>query len=169
MGDSLKPISKTCISRVAKDIAAAIAEAGTCTPDEIEQIVHRAVGQMWRRRALNYMIRRKTQMMIKAVYRLSPNKIRHGTYFCREIGCDVVIFKYHMERQFTPEMNWQNYADVWEIDHIKPLRAFNLLVRQQYLDCSNYTNLRPLLRHENRQWSVPVPVLPLKPYLYTYD
>lgn len=37
------------------------------------------------------------------------------------LGCSWEVFYKHIESQFLPEMNWENYGIVWEIDHKKPL------------------------------------------------
>ena len=37
------------------------------------------------------------------------------------IGCSRQKFMDHLQNQFTDEMNWGNYGDYWEVDHILPL------------------------------------------------
>jgi hypothetical protein len=37
---------------------------------------------------------------------------------------NVFDLKAHLERQFTPEMNWDNYGTYWHIDHVIPLSWF---------------------------------------------
>jgi hypothetical protein len=37
------------------------------------------------------------------------------------LGCSWDAFYKHIEQQFLPEMNWENYGDIWEVDHIVPL------------------------------------------------
>ena len=67
------------------------------------------------------------------------------------IGCSIQELIQHLEQQFTPEMNWDNYGDYWEIDHIKQVNTFNIknIIEQQ--ECFNYNNLRPLEKIENRK------------------
>lgn len=60
--------------------------------------------------------------------------------------------KLHLESQFTPEMNWDNYGEYWEIDHIIPQ---NLLKtdnsnNKEFQICWSLMNLRPLEKHLNR-------------------
>jgi hypothetical protein len=60
--------------------------------------------------------------------------------------------KRHLEKQFTPEMNWDNYGTVWEIDHKTPIAAFNF-ERPEDIDfhlCWSLKNLQPLEREKNR-------------------
>lgn len=61
--------------------------------------------------------------------------------------------KRYIERQFTPEMNWDNYGEYWELDHIIPQNLFNLLSSpdsQDFQICWSLRNLRPLTVSENR-------------------
>jgi len=70
---------------------------------------------------------------------------------------DVIIeytvedLKRHLERQFVAGMTWNNYGRKWHIDHILPLRSFNI----QGPDCPELkaafalTNLRPLWAEDN--------------------
>ena len=51
--------------------------------------------------------------------------------------------------QFEGDMNWQNYGDVWEIDHIRPKASFDLADPKQFKLCFNWINLQPLSREDN--------------------
>lgn len=59
----------------------------------------------------------------------------------------------HLESQFTPEMNWNNYGDYWEVDHIIPQNVFNYTTHQDrdFQMCWSLANLRPLEKCLNRQ------------------
>ena len=39
-------------------------------------------------------------------------------------------FKYYIEKQFTKNMNWENYGK-WHIDHIKPISKFDLTDQEE--------------------------------------
>jgi hypothetical protein len=65
------------------------------------------------------------------------------------IGCSVTKLRHHFESLFEPGMTWQNYASIWQIDHIQPVVTFNLLNPKQLAKCFHYTNLRPRLVHLN--------------------
>ncbi len=81
----------------------------------------------------------------------SPNKkdvIEH-------LNCTMDAFLRHIEAQFTDEMDWDNYANVWEYDHIEPIRlktdteeGEDLLKKRLARLC--YKNVRPCLVRENR-------------------
>ena len=59
----------------------------------------------------------------------------------------------HLESQFTPEMNWDNYGNYWEVDHIIPQSLFSFTTYQdeQFQICWSLANLRPLTVVENIQ------------------
>lgn len=65
------------------------------------------------------------------------------------IGCTPEALRKHLESQFKPEWNWDNYGSVWQIDHITPCKAFDLTDNEQAKRCFHYSNLRPLCRIEN--------------------
>lgn len=66
----------------------------------------------------------------------------------RDLGCSIEELKIHLESQFQPEMNWDNYGS-WHIDHIIPLSSFDLTDKEQLLKACNYTNLQPLWAKDN--------------------
>lgn len=56
----------------------------------------------------------------------------------------------HIEGMFSPEMNWDNYGDYWEIDHINPISKMikNGITDMKIINA--LTNLQPLTVDENR-------------------
>jgi Zn ribbon nucleic-acid-binding protein len=66
------------------------------------------------------------------------------------LGCSIPSAKLHLEKQFKPEMNWDNHGSYWEIDHIMPCSSFNLENIDEQRQCFHYTNLQPLTISENR-------------------
>lgn len=68
----------------------------------------------------------------------------------RDLGCSIVELKGYIEKKFTDGMSWKNYTyNGWHLDHIKPLSAFDLSDREQFLKAFHYTNLQPLWMKEN--------------------
>ncbi len=67
----------------------------------------------------------------------------------RLIGCSLVAFKAHIEKQFLPGMSWDNYGPKWHIDHITPCAVFDLRYEGQQKACFHYTNLQPLWAIDN--------------------
>jgi hypothetical protein len=66
-----------------------------------------------------------------------------------DLGCNINDLKLYLERMFTIEMSWENWGVYWHIDHIKPLAAFDLTDRNQFLEACHYTNLQPLYWRDN--------------------
>lgn len=66
----------------------------------------------------------------------------------RLLGCDLVFLKNHLQSRFTEDMTWLNYGK-WEIDHIKPCTAFNLMDESQQNECFHWSNLQPLWKVDN--------------------
>jgi hypothetical protein len=66
------------------------------------------------------------------------------------LACSTEEFKLYLEKQFDENMNWGNYGEYWEIDHIKPIETFNFLNETEIYECWNYKNLQPLTINENR-------------------
>lgn len=69
------------------------------------------------------------------------------------LGFNITDFKKYLEKQFTPEMNWDNYGSYWEIDHIIPKNCFrfNSVDDRDFKICWSLINLRPLTVEENRK------------------
>lgn len=62
------------------------------------------------------------------------------------IGCKIEELKYHLEKQFLPEMNWSNHGEIWEIDHIKGCCNFDLSKDIEQKQCFHFSNLQPLFK-----------------------
>ncbi len=60
------------------------------------------------------------------------------------LGCPLETFANHLEKQFTSNMNWENYGQYWHIDHIVPCAAFDLFDLNAQYKCFSYKNCRPL-------------------------
>lgn len=67
------------------------------------------------------------------------------------LGYTWAELRVHLEAQFAPDMSWENWGDVWELDHIIPLSSFRYanIEDQEFRDCWAFGNLRPLYRKEN--------------------
>ena len=66
-----------------------------------------------------------------------------------DLGISVEAFKMYIEAQFEIGMDWDNWGEIWEIDHIKPLCQFDLTDRDQFLEAANWMNQRPLWAIDN--------------------
>jgi hypothetical protein len=70
------------------------------------------------------------------------------------LGCDMQWLEAWLEVQFQPGMSWQNWGkkgwDGWQIDHIRPCKAFDFTDPIQQKHCFHWTNLQPLWSAENQ-------------------
>lgn len=65
-----------------------------------------------------------------------------------ELDCSIPELKKYLESKFQPGMTWDNYGE-WHIDHIKPLKSFNLSILEQLKEACHFTNLQPLWAKDN--------------------
>lgn len=69
--------------------------------------------------------------------------------FSSLIGISLIEFRSYIEKQFCNGMSWENYGDLWHIDHIVPCRKFDHTIEEEKKKCWHYTNMRPLLAEDN--------------------
>jgi hypothetical protein len=69
--------------------------------------------------------------------------------FSHRIGLTSRELKVYLEKKFHSGMTWTNYGTLWHVDHIKPIKSFNLFDKQDLLKVNHYTNLQPLLAVDN--------------------
>jgi hypothetical protein len=60
------------------------------------------------------------------------------------IGCNIQYLREWFDYNFTSEMNWDNYASYWSIDHIIPTCKFDLTLENEKFKCCNWSNLMPV-------------------------
>jgi hypothetical protein len=60
------------------------------------------------------------------------------------IGCNISFLREWFEYNFLDDMNWNNYGTVWSIDHVIPVKHFDLNKENEKYKCWNWTNLVPL-------------------------
>lgn len=67
------------------------------------------------------------------------------------VGYNLKDLKEHLEKKFTPEMNWDNYGSYWHLDHIIPIAAFNFTTPEDidFKKCWALENLQPLKAIDN--------------------
>lgn len=68
------------------------------------------------------------------------------------VGCSKEELMNHIQSLFKPGMNWNN-RNLWHVDHIRPVKSFNLIDIEEQKKCFHYTNLQPLWSYENFQKS----------------
>jgi hypothetical protein len=108
---------------------------------------HKYALYMRRKRRIDLCFRLKGNLRHRVYMAIKYNKKSTNTITL--IGCPIEQLKTHLEKQFTPGMNWKNYGK-WHVDHIKPCSLFDLSVPEEQCKCFHYTNLQPLWAKENR-------------------
>jgi len=79
---------------------------------------------------------------------------RGGTTAAAMFGYSIPELRVHLERQFLPGMTWDRFcAGEIEIDHVIPLRCFDLGNPEELRAAWALPNLRPLWRADNRNKS----------------
>lgn len=83
---------------------------------------------------------------------MKSQKIRKNSRTESILGCTMAEFKAHIEKQFEPDMTWENMG-AWEIDHRTPLSSFNLVDPFQMKTAFGFNNCRPMWKPDNRKKS----------------
>ena len=65
------------------------------------------------------------------------------------LGIEVGGLREWLEEMFIDGMTWENYGKVWVVDHIVPLRMFDVFDEEELKICWHYKNLMPLLKEDN--------------------
>jgi hypothetical protein len=76
--------------------------------------------------------------------------LRRGGRLHELVGCSVDFLKSYLESQFTAGMSWGTYGTGgWHVDHVIPIKAFDLTNEIQQKACFYYKNLSPLWGSDN--------------------
>jgi hypothetical protein len=66
------------------------------------------------------------------------------------LGCDLDYLRAWIGSQFSGELRWDNYAKLWEFDHVRPCCGFDLTDPAQQKECFSWKNMRPMRCSPNR-------------------
>jgi len=82
--------------------------------------------------------------------RQSLNGNKKGIKWETLVGYTASDLKKHIEKQFKPDMSWENHGE-WHIDHIIPISKFNFTKPEHsdFKKCWALKNLQPLWALEN--------------------
>ena len=76
-------------------------------------------------------------------------KIKKNKSTSDYMDSSVQLIRKWIEFNFDDNMNWDNYGDVWQLDHTLPINLFNLEIDEEIYICFNWKNLMPLSKHCN--------------------
>ena len=66
------------------------------------------------------------------------------------LGCTYNDFKDYITAQFVGNMSWDNYGDVWHVDHITPLSVIKDVSQTELIESlCDFSNLQPLFAEDN--------------------
>jgi hypothetical protein len=112
-----------------------------------------------RRRNPNYRIQQNLYSRINEYLRkYSTSKQARSTEI---LGCSISEFRSHLEALFLDGMTWDNRGK-WEIDHIRPIRLFDIRNTVELKAAFHYTNCRPLWKEDNARKSDFLPGLRIR-------
>jgi len=89
------------------------------------------------------------RMRISVHKRLADFKLRKRNKSSELHGCDTKTLVAFVESQFEPGMSWKNRGKAWHLDHVVPLKLFNLENKDELLAAFHFSNLRPTWTLDN--------------------
>jgi len=118
-------------------------ECKSCKQNQLSQYYHETYNQKRRERKkedVQYRLRCNHRNYVhKYVKCIKGNK----TSSMEHLGCNISLFQKWLEFQFDNIMSWENYGQLWTIDHILPLSAFDLTDPKEVTIAYNWKNTRP--------------------------
>jgi len=98
-------------------------------------------------RAIQYRYEQKTHVKIAKFIRRSIHRAlagRHeGGSSYDKLGYTAKELSIHLEKQFKKGMKWENYGELWHIDHIIPVSSFIKSGETDPMVINALTNLKP--------------------------
>ena len=80
---------------------------------------------------------------------LLSGRLKDSKDTMRYVGCALEFLMTHLEKSFKKGMTWDNYGNIWHVDHIIPCARYNHNEEEQVKRCWNWQNLQPMFAMEN--------------------
>lgn len=98
-------------------------------------------------------VSKSTQSNLKKKFQISfrrwiKNKSGGGT-IAKFVGGNIDTVRKYVSDQFIDGMNWSNYGEKWVLDHIVPLRLFDMTKDSECMVGFHYKNTIPLFKEDN--------------------
>src|SRR5947207_6212950 len=77
-----------------------------------------------------------------------PGTFGSRSQYIELLGCSLSDLASHIESNFLPGMSWEN-RNLWHLDHIRPLKTFDLSDPTQLAVACHVSNLQPLWAGDN--------------------
>lgn len=104
--------------------------------------------------------KRKWQLALRRYIIEKKPSQAYAPYF----GLDIYSYRQWIELQFTQDLNWDNFADAWQFDHIVPVAYFDFAVEEDLKLCWNFINMRVERLEQNKSRGNRIDVMAVKPY-----
>ena len=114
---------------------------------------HKILKRIWKQHKKRLLVDNNYRITCLLRHRLSmavKNNQKVGSAV-QDLGCTIEFFKTYIEQKFYGKMSWKNHGSIWQLDHIIPLKDFDLTSRKQLLKACNYRNLQPLTIQDHRK------------------
>jgi len=118
------------------------------------------------KRNLRIREKRKNDVQARIINSLRSRFRRKDNSTMALLGCSLQEFRHFISTKFSSNMTWDNYGSVWDIDHVIPLAFFDLTSGREQGTCFHWTNLQPLLKHENYKKSSKIIPSMIKAHFY---
>jgi hypothetical protein len=109
---------------------------------------------------LKFREKRKWQIALRR-YILEKNK---SSFYAPYFGLDINSFRQWIELQFDEDVNWENFSQAWQLDHIVPVAYFDFENEDDMKLCWNFVNIRVEKLQLNKNRGNRIDVLAAKSY-----
>lgn len=109
---------------------------------------------------LKFREKRKWQIALRR-YVLEKNK---SSFYAPYFGLDNSNFRKWIELQFDEDLNWENFSQSWQFDHIVPVAYFDFDDQADLKLCWNFVNIRVERLQLNKNSGNRIDVLAAKSY-----
>jgi hypothetical protein len=96
---------------------------------------------------INTKIKARLRRRIRTI--MDTNSVKKLDNSINLLGCSISEYKNYLESKFLDGMTWDNYGTAWHIDHIIPLSAYNISVKENQYKAFYYANTQPLFVKDN--------------------
>ena len=83
------------------------------------------------------------------IYALLKGHSKSSKLLSKYLGCTFDVYLEWIKYQLSPGMTMDNYGQIWHVDHVRPCASFDFTKEDHILQCMNWQNMRPCLKHEN--------------------
>jgi hypothetical protein len=111
--------------------------------------VQKDARKRWKRENERELRKDATYRAITGLRKRCAKVVKGGSQNKLTFGTTRKKFLEYIEKQFKDGMCWENYGELWHIDHIYPLSRINKSDKEQIEAVMNWRNLRPMLGKEN--------------------